>query len=223
MDKQGFIDLIKDGAIQAYKKYNIMPSLIIAQAVLESSWGKSTPGNMLFGIKWTKGCGYDSQILWTTEFINGKLQKVKRKFRKYKSFEESIDDHSQLLLFRRYKLVAQAKNYKEACITIQRCGYATDPGYAKKLISIIEGNNLQQYDIEATTNYFIEPQKGMLIANTLSCKVVPSNNAKTNGILRKGVHDPISIYAECQNEEIKWYLVNNKTPQWVAAHYVQVI
>jgi flagellum-specific peptidoglycan hydrolase FlgJ len=223
MDKQKFINLIKDGAIQAYKKYNILPSLIMAQAILESSWGEKAPGNMLFGIKWTKGCGYDSQILWTSEFIDGKIKKVKAKFRKYKNFTESIDDHAQLLLLSRYKPVRQAKDYKDACNKVQQCGYATDPKYAKKLISIIEASNLQQYDIQAAINNFETPKKGMLISSTLSCKEVPSNNAKTNGILRKGVHEPLTIYAECQNEGIRWYLVNKNTAQWIAAHYVQLV
>jgi flagellum-specific peptidoglycan hydrolase FlgJ len=223
MDKQKFINLIKDGAIQAYKKYNILPSLTMAQAILESSWGKSAPGNMLFGIKWTKDCGYGAQLLWTTEFYNGKAQKVQAKFRKYKNFAESILDHAQLLLLTRYKPVREAKSYKEACTQIQKCGYATDPKYADKLIALIEANNLQLYDVQATINYFTQPKKGTLISSTLSCKNKPSNNAKTNGILRKGVHDQITIYAECQSEGIKWYLVNKVNPQWVAAHYVQVI
>jgi N-acetylmuramoyl-L-alanine amidase len=73
------------------------------------------------------------------------------------------------------------------------------------------------------TNYFEQPKKGALIASTLSCKAEPSNNAKTNGTLRKGVHDPLTIYAECQSEGIKWYLVNKVIDQWVAAHYIQIV
>lgn len=41
MGKQQFISLIKDGAIEGYLKYNILPSLTMAQAILESGWGKS--------------------------------------------------------------------------------------------------------------------------------------------------------------------------------------
>lgn len=118
----------------------------MAQAILESSWGSRAPGYNLFGIKWTKGCGHDVQTLLTTEYYRGKKTKIQAKFRKYKNYAESIDDHAKLLTIDRYKAVRQAKNYKEACYAIQKCGYATDPKYAQKLIEIIEANKLYQYD-----------------------------------------------------------------------------
>jgi flagellum-specific peptidoglycan hydrolase FlgJ len=55
MEKQAFINGIKTGAIAGMTKYGILASLTIAQAILESSWGDSAPGNNLFGIKWTSG------------------------------------------------------------------------------------------------------------------------------------------------------------------------
>jgi hypothetical protein len=89
-------------------------------------------------------------------------------------------------------------------------------------------------DVQIEINNMIKPQpipqsfypKGILFnTSTLACKDKPSNSANTNGMLRKGIHDPITIYGETINENIKWYLINNnpKTPQWVAAHYVQII
>ncbi|MDD2402801.1 MAG: glycoside hydrolase family 73 protein [Clostridia bacterium] len=149
MDKQTFINSIKNGAIKAYQQYNILPSLTIAQAILESNWGKSVHGNMLFGIKWTAGCGYDYQLLWTSEYIDGKWVRVQAKFRKYDSYDQSIEDHSKLLMLDRYVKVRQAKDYKLACTEVWKCGYATDPNYPQKLIEIIEYNNLQKYDVEA--------------------------------------------------------------------------
>jgi N-acetylmuramoyl-L-alanine amidase CwlA len=76
------------------------------------------------------------------------------------------------------------------------------------------------------TNPQSNTQKGMLYnTTTLACKAKPSNSAITNGMLRKGVHEPITIYGETINENIKWYLVSNSTAyqQWIAAHYVQII
>lgn len=146
MNKQEFIDLIVPAAVEAYEKYNILPSLTLAQAALESSWGKSAPGNMLFGIKWSEKCGYDWQLLWTKEYINGNWVKVQAKFRKYESFAESIADHAKLLLNSRYAKVRTAENYHEACNAIYQAGYATDPNYPDKLISLIETYNLNRWD-----------------------------------------------------------------------------
>lgn len=146
MTKNEFINAVLPGAIKAYKKYNILPSLTMAQAVLESAWGKSAPGHMLFGIKWTPSCGYDWQLLWTTEYYNGVKTRVKAKFRKYNSYTESIEDHSQLLLKPRYAKVLKAKDYKEACQAVYKAGYATDPNYPNKLISLIETYNLNKWD-----------------------------------------------------------------------------
>lgn len=146
MDRTIFINKIKAGAIDAYKGYGVLPSLSIAQACLESNFGLSAPGNMLFGIKWREGCGYDKQLLWTHEYIDSVYTKVQAYFRKYNSFADSIADHAKLLTTNRYKPVLAAKDYKDACIKVQECGYATDPAYAKKLINIIETYELSQWD-----------------------------------------------------------------------------
>jgi len=147
MDKQEFIATILPGAIQAYKELGVLPSLTIAQAILESGWGSSAPGNMLFGLKWTEGCGYDWQLLWTSEYYDGVKTKIQAKFRKYESMSDSIIDHSRLLSKARYAKVLEAKDYREACQAIYDAGYATDPNYPQLLITLIEQNNLDQYDI----------------------------------------------------------------------------
>ncbi len=147
----GFIAIVAPGAIKAYTKYGVLPSLTIAQAILESDWGKSAPGYNLFGIKWTDGCGYESQELNTTEYINGKKTSVKDYFRKYTSYDQSIDDHGRLFTYQRYRPVIEAckaNDYKQACIQVQACGYATDPTYATQLIEIIQSYNLNKYDDE---------------------------------------------------------------------------
>ncbi len=91
----------------------------MAQACLESGFGSSAPGNMLFGIKWTEGCGYDKQLLWTHEYINGVNTKVQAYFRKYKTMSDSILDHAKLLTAARYKPVLAADNYRDACTQVQ--------------------------------------------------------------------------------------------------------
>jgi len=146
MTKEEFINSIVPAAVEAYEKYGILPSLTLAQAALESNWGKSAPGCMLFGIKWTEGCGYDWQLLWTREYINGQWTRVQAKFRKYDSFGESVADHAQLLLKPRYAKVRAAQTYKEACQAVYEGGYATDPDYPGKLIRLIEEYDLNRWD-----------------------------------------------------------------------------
>lgn len=149
MNKKKFIEKIKPLAVLAYKEFNILPSLTISQAICESGWGKSAPGNMLFGMKWSKNCGFDFQLLWTSEYINGKYIKVKAKFRKYDSWEDSIKDHSRLLMKSRYRPVIECNDYLCATDQIKKCGYATSPTYTKTLRKIIEQNSLQLIDEQA--------------------------------------------------------------------------
>lgn len=58
---------------------------------------------------------------------------------------------------------------------------------------------------------------------SLECCEKPSNGAKRNGKLVKGIHEPINIYAKTYAEGIYWYLINPTVEQWIAAHYVKII
>lgn len=148
---QDFIDKVLPGAIKGYLEHNILPSLTIAQAILESNSGKSQlakKGNNLFGIKadsrWTgKKINFP-----TKEFIKGKEITVNAYFRAYDSFAESVEDHSKFLLTKRYEKVRTSKDYKEAAHEIWKAGYATDPDYPGKLIGIIKQYELYKYDEE---------------------------------------------------------------------------
>ena len=148
---QDFIDKVLLGARKGYLEHNILPSLTIAQAILESNSGKSQlaiKGNNLFGIKadsrWTgKKINFP-----TKEFIKGKEITVNAYFRAYDSFSDSVEDHTKFLLTKRYEKVRSAKDYKEAAHEISKANYATDPDYPGKLIKIIEQYKLYQYDEE---------------------------------------------------------------------------
>jgi len=144
------IQIIKDlipGALLSYEKYKILPSLTIAQAILETGWLQYVKGNNIFGIKWTKDCGYEAQELGTHELINGISTPMVCKFRKYDTIGDSLLDHGKLLSYSRYKSVITSKDYKEACQNVYNSGYCTDTEYPKKLISIIEQNKLYIYDV----------------------------------------------------------------------------
>ena len=146
-DNLDFVNSIKDGAVDAYNKYGVLPSLTIAQAILESGWGKSSIGNNIFGIKAGSG--------WTGKTINcvtgeqnedGSRYTINADFRDYDSVSDSIVDHAELLSTDRYQAVIDANDYKEACVAVKNCGYATSLDYSDNLISIIEDYGLDQWD-----------------------------------------------------------------------------
>jgi peptidoglycan hydrolase-like protein with peptidoglycan-binding domain len=149
MKRKEFINSVKDGALKGYVDYEILPSLTIAQAILESNWGisqLSVRAKNLFGIKAFSKWRGDKITLPTTEWYGDRKTVISSDFRAYDSFNESIEDHSKLLTNARYKPVRECSNYKEACRRIYECGYATDPKYPEKLISIIEENKLYVFD-----------------------------------------------------------------------------
>lgn len=142
-----FINEVAPGAIETYQKYGILPSITIAQAILESGWGKSRIGNNIFGIKAGSNWKGKTRTAQTSEYINGKWVSTTATFRDYDSVAESITDYAELVgTAPRYEAVRNAKDYKEAARALQEAGYATDPEYAQKLINIIEQNNLTMYD-----------------------------------------------------------------------------
>lgn len=143
-----FVRLIGPAAKQSMARTEVPASVTIAQAALETGWGGSTIGNAknLFGIKGTGPAG--SVTMPTREYLNGRSVTVQDKFRAYNTWSESIDDHSKLLQGSRYRpAMAYKGNPDMFAAQLQRCGYATDPSYAKKLVSIMKTWNLYQYDI----------------------------------------------------------------------------
>lgn len=156
-----FLKSIKSGAVASWKKHKVLPSLVGAQAALESGWGTSglaKDGKNLFGIKadssW-KGKVYTAN---TKEFVNGSWITTKASFRAYDSWADSVEDHGAFFSstdFRKdnYKAVIGETNYKKAVAAIlepvAKSGYATDPNYASKIISIIEEWGLAEWDNEA--------------------------------------------------------------------------
>lgn len=150
-EHQEFIERVGALAAADMKQSGVLASLTIAQAILESGWGKSgltVKANALFGIKagksW-KGKVYSAQ---TKECYDGvTFTTITALFRAYDSWAESVADHSALLTgAARYKAVIGERDYKTACRAIKAAGYATDPQYADKLIQIIESYGLTAYD-----------------------------------------------------------------------------
>lgn len=151
--EQQFIVQIADYAKVLQERYGVLPSISIAQAILESDWGNSElsiKNNNYYGIK---GGGSEPTVTMTTkEFVDGEWIEVKADFRKYTSWQESMEDHSELFTKGttwnedQYAKVLAATDYKEAAYALQESGYATDPDYPEKLIRLIEQYQLNQYD-----------------------------------------------------------------------------
>lgn len=144
-----FVEKIGALASEDMKKTEILASLTIAQAILESAWGTSAlaqaPNYNLFGIKGAYNGNYCE--FNTSEYLNGKWVTVKAQFRKYPSWAESLADHSALFnTYDRYANLRGCTDYKLACRYVREDGYATDPSYTSKLINIIESNNLTRFD-----------------------------------------------------------------------------
>jgi len=157
-NKSEIISLIVPYAEMIHKKYSLLPSVIISQALLETGWLRHCKGNNIFGIKWTRTCGYDYSELQTYEWINGIKTPMICLFRKYPNYEDSFTDYARLITTaKRYLPVVKATNYKKACNELYNCGYCTDPQYPIKLISIIEENKLYQYDPIIKPDCFVLP------------------------------------------------------------------
>ncbi len=142
-----FINSIKDGAVEAYNKYGVLPSLTLAQAALESGWGSASIGNNIFGIKAGSGwTGKTQNVLTSEQNADGSSYQITADFRDYDSISDSIVDHAELLSTDRYQPVINSTGYRDACTAVRECGYATDVAYSDKLINMIETYNLNQWD-----------------------------------------------------------------------------
>ena len=155
MNNNEFIESISKVSIKNYDEYRILPSLAVAQAVLESSWGKYHIQNNIYGIKAGKSWTGKVAVRKTKEWDGVKYISMEDRFRAYDSFEDSVLDYLKLLgKTKRYEKLRNAKDYKEACRLVYECGYATDPKYSEKLIKIIETNKLYLYDMKIKSTLF---------------------------------------------------------------------
>ncbi|HEX8703970.1 MAG TPA: glucosaminidase domain-containing protein, partial [Myxococcaceae bacterium] len=144
-----FLDRVAADAIRSQRQTGVPASVTLAQAALESGWGKSglaTKGNNFFGIKGEGPAGH--VLMPTKEFLNGKWVTVNAKFRKYDSPQGSFADHGKFL--RENKRYANAfkhtDNAAQFAREIHKAGYATDPAYSDKLISMIRQYGLERFD-----------------------------------------------------------------------------
>ncbi len=140
-----FIATMLPMAKEAAAKIGVDPSYLVAQAALETGWGKSiirdsdgSSSHNLFGIKAAGNWQGDSARALTTEYKGGQAVKEAAKFRSYDSFQDSFNDYVSFLQNNdRYDDALDATaNPKQFVRELQQAGYATDPQYANKVAQI---------------------------------------------------------------------------------------
>jgi hypothetical protein len=148
MTQAQFIEFVGALARNAMAATGVPASVTVAQAIVESGWGKHTIGaaKNLFGIK---GRGPAGTIrAKTKEVVNGKEVVIEANFAKYDSFEQSVAEHARLFLCkRRYARALDVKNNADAFArAIAAAGYATAPNYGETLIRYMRRHDLYRFD-----------------------------------------------------------------------------
>lgn len=149
-----FIQTLAPTAVLLGKQYGLFPSIMLAQAILESDWGRSglasAPYYNLFGIK--SPDGDTSGVVFSTQEDDGtgQLYTIRDSFRRYNSINESMYDYAKLFrstpfLERHYANFLNASTVQEAAMALTGT-YATDTNYGRSLMNIIVAYNLLQYD-----------------------------------------------------------------------------
>ncbi|MDI3354015.1 flagellar assembly peptidoglycan hydrolase FlgJ [Pseudomonas sp. UYIF39] len=140
-----FVNTMLPMAKEAAERIGVDPRYLVAQAALETGWGKSvmraqdgSSSHNLFGIKAGSNWKGDSARAITSEFRNGEMVKETAQFRSYDSYKDSFHDLVTLLQTNnRYQdVVKSADNPEQFVRELQKAGYATDPDYASKISQI---------------------------------------------------------------------------------------
>lgn len=190
---EAYIQRYKDIAMREMNDYGIPASITLAQGILESGVGKSelaVKANNHFGIK----CHND----WDGEKVYHDDDKRNECFRKYARPEESFIDHSLFLKNRaRYSFLFELDHtdYKAWAKGLKQAGYATDPSYAKRLIALIEENNLHQYDLmsySAPNKEAHTPVKQQAVKNAQGLKYVYVQKGESYYTIAKAHKIPFS-------------------------------
>ena len=148
-----FIAAVGAAARNSRRTTGVPASVSVAQAILESDWGRSRltrQGNNLFGIKALGGSSGPAGVvtLATWEHVAEEDVVVQAAFKAYFTLEQSIDDHARFFVRnRRYRAALAVGNDPRAFAdAIQDAGYATDPNYASKLIALMDRYDLYRFD-----------------------------------------------------------------------------
>ena len=206
-EQKAFLDKIVPAAQADWEKNHlIIPSLTIAQGIIESAWGKSelaVKANNLFGIKANKDWKGDVYNIVTTEYYDNKTAtKVVAAFRKYSNYLESVADHTVFLSKARYKNIHGVLDFVTVAKNIKADGYATSPTYAQTLIDTYNKYNLVQYDIgtASTSTSDVKPDtpapssKVIYTVQTGAYRMKANAEAMKSKLVYKGYKDAFIVY-----------------------------
>lgn len=147
-----FLNKYADAISKACMANGLLPSVGIAQAALESGWGRSgltVRGNALYGIKATASWKGKRIVCDTFEYYNGDRVDTPDCFRAYDSTLDSINDYALFLQLKHYAKIKTTRNPQTYCTYLKQAGYATAPDYVQKLMGIINGYDLTRYDYKS--------------------------------------------------------------------------
>lgn len=147
-----FLNKYADAITKACLANGLLPSVGIAQAALESGWGRSgltIRGNALYGIKATASWKGKRLVCDTFEYYDGDRVDGPDCFRAYDSTLDSINDYVLFLQLKHYARLKTTRDPQTYCTYLKQAGYATAPDYVSKLMGIINGYELTKYDYKA--------------------------------------------------------------------------
>ncbi|MDR7119193.1 flagellar assembly peptidoglycan hydrolase FlgJ [Rheinheimera soli] len=148
-----FIQKLMPAARQAAQKLGLEPLALLAQAALETGWGqrtfKTAEGHQsfnFFGIKAHNSWQGEVAVVDTLEYRQGVAQKEKAKFRAYESPEQGLGDYVDFIKSnpRYQQALSVVDNPKAYFQQLQAAGYATDPNYAQKILSVFNSETFKQ-------------------------------------------------------------------------------
>ena len=150
---EAFVDALWPVAEQAAAKINLPPEALLAQAALETGWGRHVmqhgtgdSSHNLFGIKADSRWQGDKVMVSTLEYRDGVALNTRANFRAYESFEYSFSDYVDFVQRnpRYQQALAQTNDPKAYFSALQEAGYATDPAYAQKIQRILDSESMQR-------------------------------------------------------------------------------
>lgn len=198
MNNEDFIEQIATYVKRYAPQYGIkVYSPIIAQAILESGWGRSrlaTKYHNYFGLKCgSRWKGKSVNLRTKEEYIPGQLTSIRDNFRVYDSMSKGVKGYFDFINTKRYKNLKGVTDPFEYLANIQKDGYATSVLYAANLMNIIKQNNLTRFDKPTKS---VRTQK----SETEICKEVITGKYG-NGAARKKALEKLGYnYRKIQNK-----------------------
>lgn len=192
-----FIDMISNYIRPiAKEKGYIFISAIVAQACLESNFGRSTLSsryNNFFGMKCGNSWkGKSVNMRTREEYVKGTMTNIKDNFRVYESIEEGIKGYFVFISTKRYANLKDATSPNDFFTLLKADGWATDYSYVSKLNSIYETFHLYELDTEKKETY--KKRRGVCRTKKNNLNIRRTPNGRIIGKLPPGAHAVILEY-----------------------------